>query len=285
MNKIELADKSLMMIFLLEECNYGCCHCVRDDEPMVSGYKLTFQQLQQCLVDCQSLKSVSWVHFSGGEPTLWRDGEHSLLDLILEISKAGFSPGFTTNGSSFLNFDRCNDFIKGYTNNSSIPLILYISIDSFHKNFNAVTGKSQSLDNVVRSIQKLPTDKRELVDLRVAAAISKETKSLLPETMVKHYESLGVDFRFSPLRSVGKAKSMRDICPDVDSENSSDLGAYNRFHKIQDLGKQDKKVSVILIDNDYWVSVNDNYEFARKWKKVSSLGNLSTQVQLAYSSM
>ena len=66
-------NKSLMMIFLLEECNFSCNHCVREDEPMPINYKLTFEQLKLCLTDCQTLETIEWVHFSGGEPTLWTD--------------------------------------------------------------------------------------------------------------------------------------------------------------------------------------------------------------------
>jgi len=282
-DKIRVGDKSLMMIFLLEECNLDCSHCVRDDAPMEAGYKLTFQQLKQCLVDCQSLESVEWIHFSGGEPTLWREGEHSLLNLVLEISKAGFKPGFTSNGSGFLNSERCDEFIKGYAKTASQPLILYLSIDTFHKNFNKESGRARSLDNVIRSMQKLPADKRKLIDLRVAVAISKETESLLPEQMIDHYEALGVDFRYSPLRPVGKGKFLREICPDLESKNPSDLGAYERFHKAEENSDKSETVSIILIGGNYWVWVNDDFEFVRQWRKVSVLGRVSEEVRTAYS--
>jgi MoaA/NifB/PqqE/SkfB family radical SAM enzyme len=100
--EIKIGDKSLMMIFLLEECNFSCDHCVREDEPMHPGYKLSFEQLKMCLSDCHSLQSIEWVHFSGGEPTLWTDGKRDMVDLLIEISRAGFEPGFITNGSNFM---------------------------------------------------------------------------------------------------------------------------------------------------------------------------------------
>ena len=68
--KIEIDDKSLMMIFLLEECNLECAHCIREDESMEPGYRLSFEQLQLCLSDCHGLESIRWVHFSAGEPAL-----------------------------------------------------------------------------------------------------------------------------------------------------------------------------------------------------------------------
>jgi len=289
MLKIDIADKSLMMIFLLEECNFTCCHCVREDEPMECGYKLSFQQLRQCLKDCQNLESVSWIHFSGGEPTLWREDEQCLPDLLTEISQAGFTPGFTTNGSSFLNFDQCYDFFKRYTETSTNPLRLYLSIDTFHRNFDPDSGRAKSLDNVVKSGQKLPGDRGKLIDVRVGAAISKETESLLPEMMVDYYKSMGVTFHFFPVRPVGKAKSMRNLCPDLDSDKPADQGAYHRFHRMKQRSSPAKTVDstkaahIVLIGDNYWVSVNDSYEFASRWRKISSLGRLSKEIILAYS--
>ena len=78
---VRITDTSLMMLFLLEECNFACPHCVRDEEPMPPGYRLTFEQLRACLRDCRGLPSVSWVHFSGGEPTLWEEAGLDLVDL------------------------------------------------------------------------------------------------------------------------------------------------------------------------------------------------------------
>ena len=48
---LENIDSTFMMIFLLEECNFSCDHCVRCDEPMAPGYTLTYEQLNTCLSD------------------------------------------------------------------------------------------------------------------------------------------------------------------------------------------------------------------------------------------
>ena len=45
---------------------------------MDPGYQLSFRQLQLCLSDCRGLKSITWVHFSGGEPTLWTEANRDL---------------------------------------------------------------------------------------------------------------------------------------------------------------------------------------------------------------
>jgi molybdenum cofactor biosynthesis enzyme MoaA len=224
-------DKSLMMIFLLEECNFSCNHCVREDEPMPIGYKLSFEQLKLCLSDCRKLETVEWVHFSGGEPTLWREGELDLADLLIEISKAGFDPGFTTNGSYFIDYRKCSELFQKYFNSANKRLRLYISIDTFHQNFDFQKGRAESLDNVIKYKLALPSEMKKLLNIIVVSAISKDSKSLLPNEMIEHYQSLGLTFLFIPLRAVGKAKSLSHLCPNLESDKQEELGAYYRFYQ------------------------------------------------------
>ena len=269
-----------MMIFLLEECNFSCSHCVREDEPMEPGYKLSFGQLQSCLSDCRSLDSVRWVHFSGGEPTLWTDGNHDLVDLLLEISNAGFTPGFTTNGSSFVDYDFCHNFFEKYLDASGTPLRLYVSIDTFHNNFDVEKGRSQSLDNVVKCKTDMPPGKGELLNITVAAVISKDASSLLPDEMIRQYESLGVTFSFVPLKSKGRGKSLSNLCPDLSSDKPEDMGAYYRFRKTRGKSERnqenpDEVLCVVLIGDNYYVS--------SPWRKVGTLGRLPDTIIHAYS--
>ncbi len=269
---IKNIDRSLMMIFLLEKCNYSCDHCVRQDEPMYPGYKLTSEQLKTCLSDCHNLQTVEWVHFSGGEPTLWSEENLDLIDLLKEISKEGFEPGFTTNGSNFTDYKRCYDFFKRYIRASDKRLRLYISIDTFHHNFDVERGRARSLDNVLKFKMDIPLEKRELLKIIVIVTVSKDVKSLLPEEMIEHYKSLGVEFNFTPLRLQGKARSMGHLCPDMESRKKQDLGAYYPFH--QQKKGQDAKFNLILIGNDYY--------FHDPWRKVGILGQLPKKIMELY---
>ncbi len=283
---IEITEKSLLMIFLLEPCNFTCDHCVREDEPMEAGYKLSWQQLRQCLKDCQDLNSVSWIHFSGGEPTLWSEDGHDLAELLIEISQAGFNPGFTTNGSYFIDFDQCYNFFAKYSESAHNPIRLYLSIDNFHQNYDPHTGRAASLDNVLTSQRKLPGNRGKMIDIQVAVTVSKHNKSLLPEEMVEYYRSAGVSFHFNPLKPRGKAKSMRNLCPDLDSVNPADLGAYRRFHLLKHNGIQkmiSEAASIVLIADKYYVSFDSCDDFAGQWQKISPLGKLSDEIILAYS--
>ncbi|KPL07290.1 hypothetical protein AMJ86_04835 [bacterium SM23_57] len=280
--EIEIGDKSLMMIFLLEECNFTCAHCVREDEPMDPGYKLSFEQLQLCLSDCRRLETLRWVHFSGGEPTLWTEGNRNLVDLLRKISKAGFTTGFTTNGSSFVDYSRCYDFFRKYVDSSTMPLRVYLSIDTYHHNFDMEKGRAQSLDNVMRCKQELPRVKADLLNVAVVAVVSKDFNSLLPDEMIRHYESLGVTFVFTPLAHRGKAKSFSHLCPDLSGDNPENLGAFQRYHQKENRMKRDKNNNRDRVDNI--VLIGNDYYFADPWRKVAQLGHLPDTIIRAYSS-
>jgi MoaA/NifB/PqqE/SkfB family radical SAM enzyme len=287
---VEISDKTFMMIFLLEECNLACPHCVREDEPMDPGYKLSFQQLQSCLEDCRTLGSIRRVHFSGGEPTLWREGDLDLVDLLLEIARSGFTPGFITNGSLFDEYDRCYGFFERYVEGSTVPLRFYLSIDTFHGNFDAEAGRARSLDNVLRCRRELPAGKGSLMgELEVVVIVSKDRASLLPDRMVAHYQSLGVRFDFVPLRCVGKARSMRDLCPDLGSQDPDDLGAYRRYaplNRRRPLEHGPKKTCAdypILIGDDYYVHIGISDDRSdHQWQKIAKLGELPTEIVEAF---
>ena len=268
--------KSMMMIFLLEECNFSCPHCVREDEPMHPGYKLSFEQLQLCLSDCRRLGSVHSIQFSGGETTLWTEGNRDLTDVLVEVSRAGFSPGFTTNGSLFVDYTKCRDFFQKYVDAATTPLHAYLSIDTFHGNFDVERGRCQSLDSVLKYKSSMRSHKRDLLNITPMAVVSKDSNSLLPDEMIRHYETLGVPFGIIPLAPEGKAKSLAHLCPDLSSDKPEDLGAYYRFRPKQPQKKPTETQHMVLIGDDY-------YLHKPKWRIVAQLGHLPDTMLRAYS--
>jgi MoaA/NifB/PqqE/SkfB family radical SAM enzyme len=278
---IQIGDKSLMMIFLLEECNLNCPHCSREDEPMEPGYRLTFDQLQRCLADCRKLESVRWVHFSGGEPTLWTEGNRALVDLLLRIAAAGYTPGFTSNGTLFTDYDKCRRFFQRYVGDTSLPLKVYFSIDTFHRNFDRNTGRAQCLDNVLNFKRELPSAQAGQLDIRAMAVISKNPKSLLPEEMIRHYESQGIAFGFVPLHKMGKAKSFGHLCPDLESDDAEALGAYARYFRPEN--RKPRSTQPDRLRTDHIILIGNGYWFSDPWTKVGKLGRLRDEVVQAYS--
>lgn len=268
--EIKNIGKSMIMVFLLEECNFLCAHCSREDGLMYPDYKLSFEQLRLCLSDCQNLQSLQRIHFTGGEPTLWTEGNLDFVDILVEVSKADFEPSFITNGSHFTDYDKCHDFFCRYFNLSGKPLHVFISIDTFHRNFDVEKSRSQSLDNVIKCLAL--SEKGELLNITVIVVVSKDVNSLLPDEMIEHYESLGIEFGFTPLLPRGKAKSFSHLCPNLQSGKSEDLGAYHRFYQKENWEKQNVTSRMALFDNDYY--------FGKR--QVARLGNLPETIIQAF---
>ncbi|MBN1657003.1 MAG: radical SAM protein [Anaerolineae bacterium] len=73
-------------IALTDRCNLACrgCHVSNTGRP-----DMTWDDLVAALQNAWS-RRFREVYFSGGEPMLWRDGEHTLEDAVLEAKRIGF---------------------------------------------------------------------------------------------------------------------------------------------------------------------------------------------------
>ncbi len=257
---IEIINKYHILIILLEECNFDCPHCIREDEPMVPGYKLTFEQLHMFLMDCRSLESVLSVGHSGGETTLWTDGDLDLIDVLVAESMVGLQPGFTTNGSLFVDTAACNDFFNNYFSKTTKSLRVNISIDTFHNNFDTKKQRCQSLDNVLNYRDNIATQYRNLLNIIPLATISKDPSSFLPDEMLQHYQERGAPFRILPVRPEGKAKSFTNLYPD----------------RRQSPKKKPGSAYLILIGDSYYVHKTE-------WHIIGRLGHLPQTIINAFS--
>jgi len=86
------------VIFITNRCNLSCKHCsVYDHQQPIS--KTTAQIREE--LEYSYRKGSRFVDFEGGEPTLWRDGEKTVNDLILLAKQIGFfSCTVTTNAQT-----------------------------------------------------------------------------------------------------------------------------------------------------------------------------------------
>jgi MoaA/NifB/PqqE/SkfB family radical SAM enzyme len=210
-----------MGVALLHKCNFNCEHCgyiyVGDSEDHIvrPGYRLTWEQLKTVIADCKGIKDSTWsMLFTGGEPTLWEEGDLKFIDLLLEVAGAGISPGFNTNGSYFDDYDQCHDFFNRYTNNANVQLQTFISMDKFHNNYDQEKGRAKSLDNVVKVLDETPEDKKALHKIHVVIIVTNDPNSSLPEEMKRHYGAKGITFGDFPMMPIGKAKNLKSQLPD-----------------------------------------------------------------------
>ena len=95
-------------VTLLYKCNFKCPHCgylyVDDsiDHDITSGYRMTWDQIQRLIADCNSIKGERFAFvLNGGEPTLWKEGNLKFMDVLLAVAEGGIHPSYNTNGSFF----------------------------------------------------------------------------------------------------------------------------------------------------------------------------------------
>ena len=212
--------ENIMGISLLHKCNFSCEHCGyiyvgdADDHIIKPGYRLTWDQVMTAISDCRSFEGLLWnINFTGGEPTLWEEGEHRFLGMLLEVDKAGIIPSYNTNGSYFDKYSQCHDFFYEYSEKAKIPLRTFISMDKFHKNYDEKKGRAASLDSVVKVLDEMPAHKRELHKVHVITIVTKDPDSSLPAEMKSYYGAAGITFGDFPMLAIGKAKNLADQMP------------------------------------------------------------------------
>ena len=212
---------SMMGVALLHKCNFNCDHCGyiyigdTDDHPVKPGYRVTWDQMQRCIADCKSIKETTWsMLFTGGEPTLWEEGDLKFIDLLLAVEEAGIVPSFNTNGSYFDDLEQCREFFNRYAEKAKLTLQPFISMDNFHNNYDREKGRAVSLDNVVKVLEEMPPEKRELFKIHVVIIVTKDPDSTLPREMKEYYGAKGITFGDFPMMPIGNAKNLSDQMPE-----------------------------------------------------------------------
>lgn len=251
--------ENIMGISLLHKCNFNCEHCGyiyvgdADDHIIKPGYKLTWAQVMTAISDCLSFEGLLWnINFTGGEPTLWKEDDHRFLDMLLEVEEVGIIPSYNTNGSYFDDYKQCFDFFHEYSEKAKTPLRTFISMDKFHKNYDEIKGRAQSLDNIVRVLNEMPAEKKDLHRIHIITIVTKDPESSLPAEMKSHYSAEGITFGDFPMMPIGKAKNITDQLP-----NPPDFSppVYE---------KAVERVGAVLVGDDYYHGD----------KKVARLGQL-----------
>jgi len=110
-------------IKLTHDCNLSCIHCPFRKRKASS---LSFPQVLSSLTTLYDW-GVRIIIIEGGEPFLWRDGEHDIRNVVAEAKKLFFSVGVTTNGTFPLEID--SD-------------IVWVSIDGLKETHDRIRGKS-----------------------------------------------------------------------------------------------------------------------------------------------
>jgi MoaA/NifB/PqqE/SkfB family radical SAM enzyme len=125
------------VIFITECCNLNCRHCAQNGHAKtgMKPYKTIEKELQYAYD-----QGARFVDFEGGEPTLWREGQRGLNDLIYLAKRIGyFSTTVTTNGQT--------DF--SYLDADAI----WVSVDGYKKYHDLIRGEG-TFEKLNRNIAK-----------------------------------------------------------------------------------------------------------------------------------
>lgn len=252
---------NMLTIALLHKCNFNCAHCGyiyvgdREDHVIRPGYKLTWEQAGIAIAESVGIEGTKWsVNYTGGEPTLWKDGKKDFLDLLVKTANSGASPSYNTNGSYFNTLERCRAFFTRYLENTDVPLRTFISMDRFHKNYDEEKGRARSLDNIIELLSELPAEKKKRLKTHVVIIVTRDPNSSLPDEMKMHYGQYGITFGDFPMLPVGKAKGMADQLPGIQPDLSRLRGQGGRG-----------PAAVVLVGDEYFFC----------GEKIGKLGHLS----------
>lgn len=99
------AKRSLVNTMIINyNCDLRCEHCsiISHKDLLPKPHSISFADASRDMKDLYD-KGARIVFFEGGEPTLWRDGEKDLRDLIREARSIGyFVTGYTTHGANVI---------------------------------------------------------------------------------------------------------------------------------------------------------------------------------------
>ena len=221
-------DKQIIILELTSLCNSRCPDCLRVERKeenytvKYEDFKIMIKEIKEFSKNFKNFE----VKLSGGEPTLWKDGDKDIIDLIKLCEKEKLHWALVTNGKklSFPNYAK--EFFEKLKDIKNITI--YVTLHFFHKN-------CDKLDNVILD-NILEYSNNVSLYVQSTLTTKKENNVVLP--IVYKYAERGVKFLLNPLLPWGRAKNLdQDIVPylDLNSNNKSSLGDFEMYYYI--LGK------------------------------------------------
>ncbi|MBO4432864.1 MAG: radical SAM protein [Clostridia bacterium] len=126
-------------VIVTDKCNLHCKHCsVNNITARIHPYEQIRQEMQQ-LYDM----GIRILFFCGGETFLWKDGERSLRDLVIEAKKMGFLiVNVVTNGTFPIDLPEAD--------------LILLSLDGDKQRHNEVRG--DTYDTIMKNISNATAD-------------------------------------------------------------------------------------------------------------------------------
>ncbi len=132
-------DPILGTVIVTDKCNLKCKHC------SVNNITAVVHPYTQIKAEMQKLygMGVRILFFCGGETFLWRDGERTLRDLVVEAKEMGFLiVNVVTNGTYPIDLPEAD--------------LILLSLDGDRERHNAIRG--ETYDTIMENIERATAD-------------------------------------------------------------------------------------------------------------------------------
>ncbi len=186
-------------IILTDKCNLKCKHCsVNNITAVVHPYRQIKKEMQQ-LYDM----GIRILFFCGGETFLWKDGNHTLKDLVIEAKEMGFLiVNVVTNGTFPLDLPQAD--------------LILLSLDGDREKHNEIRG--DTYDTIMENVRNATADnicfymainQINKDTVRHVCATARDTKNVRAVSF--NFHTPYPDTRYLALSKEEKARCCKDI--------------------------------------------------------------------------
>ena len=132
-------DPILGTVIVSDRCNLKCKHCSVNNITAIMHPFVQIKKEMQTLYD----KGVRILFFCGGETFLWRDGDLTVRDLVIEAKKMGFMiVNVVTNGTFPIDLPEAD--------------LILLSLDGDRERHNAIRGNT--FDTIMENVKNATSD-------------------------------------------------------------------------------------------------------------------------------
>ena len=191
-------DPILGTVIITDKCNLSCKHCsVNNITAIVHPYVQIKNEMQQ-LYDM----GIRILFFCGGETFLWKDGSHTLRDLVVEAKEMGFLiVNVVTNGTFPLDLPEAD--------------LILLSLDGDRQRHNMIRGNTYDL--IMENIRNATSD-----NICFYMAVNQINKDAIRDVCIKARDTKNVravSFNFHTpypdTKALALSKEEKAACCDV----------------------------------------------------------------------
>lgn len=191
-------DPILGTVIITDKCNLSCKHCsVNNITAIVHPYAQIKNEMQQ-LYDM----GIRILFFCGGETFLWKDGSHTLRDLVVEAKEMGFLiVNVVTNGTFPLDLPEAD--------------LILLSLDGDRQRHNMIRGNTYDL--IMENIRNATSD-----NICFYMAVNQINKDAIRDVCIKARDTKNVravSFNFHTpypdTKALALSKEEKAACCDV----------------------------------------------------------------------